>query len=248
PGATMLEALPAACRPTSLMDGYRIQARARDLLRSRYPGPQIGWKIGATTAHIQKFLKVPHPIAGTLYQGTVYRGDRTVQAADYFNLSLECEIAVALDADVPGRPGGHDRHSVADTVGSVMASIELIEFRFEDFASVGAATLVGDDSLSAGCILGEPMPIGDIADLSALRGGFSIDGALPEETATGAAVLGHPLTALAWLADVAAGLGTPLKAGQIVSLGSLVQILPAQVGQVVEARIDRLPPVAVTIV
>ena len=88
----------------------------------------------------------------------------------------------------------------------------------------------------------------ELSDLAGLRGGFSIDGNLPEATGSGAQILGHPLTALAWLADHAAGLQSPLREGQVITLGSIVKTIYPEPGQQIEARIDRLPPAVVKVV
>ena len=247
PGSGVLQELPESCRPTTLMEAYSTQARLRELLGFRSPGKQIGWKIGCTTPVMQDYLKIPHPCAGTLYEKSVYADEATLKATDYFTLGLECEIAVRLAKDLPRQAHPRNRHAVWDAVSEVMASIEIVEHRFADFTKVNTATLVADDFFSAGCVLGAPMAPEDLSDMAQLRGGFSINGDFPEATGSGAEILGHPLTALAWLADHAAGLNSPLQAGQIITLGSVVKTIYPEPGQVIEARIDRLPPATVTI-
>lgn len=242
-----IDDLPSVCRPETLIDGYVIQRRVRELLSHRAPGCQVGWKIGCTTERIQNYLKIPHPCAGTLYENRVHKDHQDVRLTDYFDLGLECEIAVCLSRDLPAIPEPYSHEAVAPAIAEVMASIELIEHRYADFSQVSAASLVADDVLSAGCILGEGVPVNDLSDLATLRGGFSIDGALPGQTGKGAEVLGHPLTALSWLADLASRLGTPLQKGQVITLGSLIDVHYPAPGTTIEARIDRLPPVSVTI-
>ncbi|MEM9139379.1 MAG: fumarylacetoacetate hydrolase family protein [Pseudomonadota bacterium] len=243
-----IDDLPPVCQPATLLDGYVIQRRVRELLAHRAPGRQVGWKIGCTTKKIQDYLKIPHPCAGTLYQNRLHRGHVQIDAAQYFNLGLECEIAVRLSADLPAIEGHYTRETVAPAVADVMASIELIEHRYRDFSKVSAASLVADDVLSAGCVLGEAVPVDDLSDLATLRGGFSVDGALPGQTGRGAEVQGHPLAALAWLADLASRLNTPLRAGQVITLGSLIEVHYPKRGTTIEARIDRLPPVSVAVI
>ena len=239
--------LPEVCRPKTLIDGYVIQRRLRELLRHRAPGHQVGWKIGCTTQRIQEYLKIPHPCAGTLYSNSVHADSLTIKLDDYLNLGLECEIAVRLGRDLPVTPEPYTRETVAPAVADVMAAIELIEHRYSDFTQVSAASLVADDVLSAGCILGQPVSAEELGGLAHLRGGFSVNDALPGQTGSGADVLGHPLTALAWLADMASRLGTPLQEGQIVSLGRLIDVYYPEPGEQIEARIDRLPPAVIRI-
>ena len=90
--------LPDACRPGTLLEGYEIQTHVRELLRLRRPGRQVGWKIGATTPVIQEFLRVPYPIAGTLYENSVHLDHATIRAADYYSLVIENLNWVAVAA------------------------------------------------------------------------------------------------------------------------------------------------------
>ena len=246
-GRAQLEDLPEACRPETLDEAYAIQEALRPLLASRGLGPPVGWKIGCTTPVMQSYLDIAHPCAGTLYQASTYRDRATLKAADFFQLGLECEIAVRLSADLGAREGGHTRDSVAAAVGGVMTSVEIVDHRFRDFAAVETPSLVADDFFSVGCVLGAERPPEELGDVAALSGGFGIDGAPPAETGNGAAILGHPLNALAWLAEHLAARGTPLRAGQVVTLGSVVKTIYPNAGTRIEAGFDRLPRVTLEI-
>ena len=218
-----------------------MQARLRTRLADAL-GPAIGWKIGCTTEVMQAYLGVPHPCAGTLYRQGLHRGRARLEAAAFHRLGLECELAVPLGGDLPARAEGHDRASVAPAVATVHASIEIVEERFSGLAEAGAETLAADDFFSAGCILGEGRPLDALPDLAALEGGFHLDGAPPETTGRGAAILGHPLAALAWLADLRAGQGEPLRAGEVVTLGSVIRTIYPSPGLHVAAVFEGLDP------
>lgn len=242
-----LDDLPEACRPGTLDEAYEIQAALGPLLEARGLGPATGWKIGCTTPVMQDYLKIPHPCAGRLYRNSVYQGEAALTAGDVFQLGLECEVAVRLEADLPARRGGHDAGSVAPAVGGVMASVEIVEHRFRDFAAVATPSLVADDFFSVGCVLGAARPLAALGDLATLEGGFRIDGREPEQTGKGAAILGQPLAALAWLADHLAARGARLEAGQVVTLGSVVKTIYPVAGTCIEAVFDRLDPVTLRI-
>ncbi|MEM7210633.1 MAG: fumarylacetoacetate hydrolase family protein [Pseudomonadota bacterium] len=243
----VLDDLPTACRPSDLMDAYEIQRRVRPLLTDTGFGPQIGWKIGCTTPVMQDYLKIPHPCAGTLYRDTVVPEHALLEAHRFRKLGLECEIAVVLRESLPERHGLIGRDDVAGAVDSVMASIEIVEHRFTDFRMTSVASLIADDFFSWGCVLGKPVPVDQIDDLAELTGGFSVNGADPFETGSGGAILGHPLTALAWLADHAARLGTPLERGDIITLGSVVKTVYPVAGEVIIAQFEGLPTATVTV-
>lgn len=243
-----LEELPESCRPGTLAEAYAIQETLRPLLAARGLGPPSGWKIGCTTPVMQDYLSIPHPCAGTLFEATTYAERAELRAADFLQLGLECEIAVRLSGGIEARAHGHDRRSVAPAVGEVMASVEIVEHRFRDFTRVSTPSLVADDFFSCGCVLGASVAPEQAGDLAALCGGFRIDGAPAEQTGEGAAILGHPLTALAWLADHAAERGMPLRTGQVVTLGSVVKTIYPEAGSRIEARFEGLLPVRLEIV
>jgi 2-keto-4-pentenoate hydratase len=60
-------------------------------------------------------------------------------------------------------------------------------------------------------------------------------------------ILGHPLNALVWLADLRAGQGAPLKAGAFVTLGSMVKTAWVDKGDTIIAEIDGLKPAVLVI-
>lgn len=247
PGAARpgpVEDLPEGCRPASLNDAYRVQAALRARLAPALGAP-AGWKIGCTSPVMQAYLGVPHPCMGTLFAGGLHRGAARLRAADFHRLGLECEIAVRLAAPIPA---GAAPDAVAAAVGEVMCSVEIVEERFADFSKVGAASLTADDFFSCGCVLGEGRPLSALPDLASLVGGFRIDGAAPEVTGTGAAILGHPLSALAWLAELRAAQGAPLAAGEAATLGSVVRTIYPRAGQRIEASFDGLPGVTVEVI
>jgi 2-keto-4-pentenoate hydratase len=106
---------------------------------------------------------------------------------------------------------------------AVMAAIEIVDDRYEDFRTIGAQTLLADNAFNAGSLLSEPMRDFNALDLGALRARTLIDG---QEVASGLsdALLGHPMDALAWLANRRSKLGPGLAAGTFVSLGSITPV------------------------
>jgi len=60
----------------------------------------------------------------------------------------------------------------------------------------------------------------------------------------GAACLGDPLTALAWLARTARDFGQPLRAGQLVLSGALGPMYPIRPGEHVRAELRGLGTVS----
>lgn len=225
--------------PATVADGYALQRALHAVLEAAGRGPRSGHKIGCTTKVMQAYLGVDHPCAGEVFAGTVHATGAEVPLARFHRVGVECEVAARLGADLPARDGGHDRDSVAAAVDCLMAGIELVDDRYADYRTLPAPVLIADDFFNAGVVLGIAVPDWRGLDLAAIEGVMTIDG---EEAGRGrgADILGHPLNALAWLADQRAAAGTPLRAGEFVMLGSVVKTVWLDAPAVVAVRFEGL--------
>ncbi len=226
--------LPEEFRPTGEDDAYAVQ----DALRHRI-GPLAGYKIGCTTPVMQAYMGIAQPCAGGISAATVHRQGAVLRRADYRRVGVECEIAVRLAADLPPAVAPFDRATVAAAVGACMAAIEVVEDRYVDLGSLGMATLIADDFCAAGCVLGNPVTDWRRLDLAAAAAAMTVNGA-EVGRGTGAQVMGHPLEALAWLANALARRGRSLQAGETVLTGSLVEVRWVEAGDRVTVAIDGL--------
>jgi 2-oxo-3-hexenedioate decarboxylase/2-keto-4-pentenoate hydratase len=234
PGA--FPGLPEALRPADLAAGRRLQDAVHQRLSARL-GPRVGWKIGCTTPVMQRFLGIPEPCEGGIFQADVQASPGRFPAAAHRRIGGECEIAVRIGRDLP--PGEHGREVLDAAVEAVLPAIEVVDDRYADFAALGAPTLLADDFFQAGCVLGPPVADWRGLDLAALSGRMLVDGA-EVGSGHGRDVLGHPLNALAWLAATLARRGRGLAAGEIVLLGSLVQTQWIKPGAQVAIEIEAL--------
>ena len=244
---TPITALPADLAPVTLTEGYAIQQELNRQLVDAGLGEPVGHKIGCTTPVMQAFVNINQPCAGRIFSKTVMRGHGVVPRHGFVRIGMECEIAVRLGQDLPPRSQPYTRQEVAAAVDEVMAAIELVDERYQDFHALGVPTLVADDFFNAGCVLGEPVRDWQRLDLAALQGRVWINGA---EIATGYGelVMGHPLNALAWLANAQHEHGLPgLRAGEFVMLGSVVQTQWLNAGDRVRIAIDQLGEVALDV-
>ncbi len=238
-GRTALDALPEACRPADETGAYAVQRALHRKLSEAGLGRRGGHKIGCTTAVMQRFLGIDQPAAGGIFQTTVHHGEGRFADADHQRLGVECEIAVRLVSDLPGVAGGYDRATVAHAVGACMAAIELVEDRYRDYRQLPAPTLIADDFFQAGAVLGAPVTDWRGLDLAGVGGRMTINRAEVGQ-GTGGDVMGHPLAALAWLANLRAGTDEALCAGDFVLLGSVVETHWVQAGDVIESTIEGL--------
>lgn len=234
-----IDDLPPTIRPGTLAEAYAVQARLRRLLVPAL-GPVVGWKIGCTSGVMQSYLGVDHPCMGTMFAGQMHQGSARLHASNYRRLGLECEIAVRLKADLAPNA------DPAPAIGAVMCSVEIVEERFTDFSACARESLIADDFFGMGCVLGAEVALGDIGDLSALTGGFSINGE-PQATGRGDAILKNPLAALSWL-SVVRGPEGGLKAGEVATLGSVVKTVYPVAGDRLSAGFQGLGNVGVEVI
>ena len=231
-------ALPEALRPSDEGVAYLVQDLLHEHLLESGFGDPVGHKIGCTTPVMQRYLGISNPCAGGVYEPKTHAISGEYRFEDFLRPGVECEIAVRLRTDLPADGAPYDRHTVAPALDSVMASIEVVDDRWTDYKVIDTPTLIADDFFAAGCVLGPPVAW-EAQDLVALSGSMSVNGELLG-TGRGGDIMGHPLEALAWLANLMASRGRSLKAGEFVSLGSIVQTWWVRKGDVVEIDIEGL--------
>jgi len=240
-GRDRLAALPDDVRPRSEAEAYAVQLAVHEQLTAAGRGARAGWKIGCTTAVMRQFLKIDQPCAGGILASGLFAAPATFAFAGLRKPGIECEIAVRLGADLPASGAPYAAEDLGDAVAAVMPAIELVEERFVDFRdpAVDAASLIADDFFHVAAIVGPETSDWRSLDLAALTGETRIDGELRGQ-GRGADVMGHPLAALAWLADHLAGLGLALRRGDVVLTGSVVVTQYPGGPATVVTEIDRL--------
>jgi len=237
---TPITELPEAWRPRDEAQGYALQSTLNHLLVEAGMGGLVGHKIGCTTPVMQAFLNIPNPCAGRIFGHTVIHRSGRIPHSGFVKVGVECEIAVELGRDLDATGAPATRESVADAIGGVMAAIEIVDDRYKDYRTLGIPTLIADDFFDSGCVLGKPVRDWRKLDLPNLTGRTAING-VEVGRGTGALVMGHPFEALAWLANLRAkyGLG-PVKAGEFVLLGSVVETKWLKAGDEVRIEIEEL--------
>ena len=214
---------PAA--PASISDAYDIQDKYVALLR-RGGGEPVGYKVGLTSAAMQAFCRIDHPIAGVVLASRLHRSGARIRAKDFGRLGLEFEIAVHIKSDIPATAQPLTAEAIADHIDGVGAAIELVDDRLADYTSLDVRSLVADNSWNAGIVLSNFKSTWP--DLEAVPGRASKDGDLIGE-GFGRDILGHPFNSVAWLATQLASRGATLKAGQVVMTGSMMKtVFPAE--------------------
>lgn len=196
----------------------------------------IGAKLGLTSAAKQKQMNVTEPLYGWLTDDMQLDTGETLVCSNYIQPRCEPEVAFLLAQDLQG-PHVLAAHVIAATA-LVFPAIDILDSRFAGYKFTGP-DVIADNSSCAGFVFGgqgvDPRGI----DLRLIGCTFEKNGVLLA-TAAGAAVLGHPASAVAWMIRRMAERGQGLRAGQVVMAGALTEAVAVSPGDTVVARFDRL--------
>ena len=203
-------------------------------IKAQKCGNVIGWKIALATPVMQKMVGLDAPISGRLHRKQVIHAPADVTAKAYGRLLIEFEIAVQIGSDLLPSGTRHTGQSVAGAVSGVTSAFEVADDRQADYSQLAGQglQLFADNAWNEGAVLGEWLPFSQVwPNLSAVPRADDAMGKLKGEAfingksvgyGYGHDLMGHPLNAIAWLANEANDRGTFLKAGDIAMLGSLV--------------------------
>src|SRR4030088_2733394 len=203
-----------------------IEGRTTDL-RPKTTRIDISRRFAApTSAPMQTFCGIDHPIAGVVLASRVVQSRATVRRSDFGRLGLEFEIAVRIKSDVPVTAVPWTAETIAPHIDGVCAAIELVDDRSADYTNLDVLSLVADNSWNGGIVLSEFAT--KWPDLESVLGRATKDHVAIGE-GHGRDILGHPFNSAAWLATQLASRGVTLKAGQIVMTGSVMKtIFPSE--------------------
>ncbi|MCI0899080.1 MAG: fumarylacetoacetate hydrolase family protein [Chloroflexi bacterium] len=237
--------MPDAFAPRDINEAYDIQEAFQELLKPER-GAIAGYKVALTTAVMQKMVGFGHPCSGAIFASGVHHSPATIKGSDFVHLGAECEIAVLLSRDLPANAAPYDRESVKGAVAALMPAFELVDDRGADYSDLFFLGVAADNAWNAGIVLGEPVTDWQDIDLVAASGAMTINGQ-PAGEGKGGDVLGHPLEALAWLANNLAERGKSLQKDMTVMTGSIVSTKFLNRGDEVHFGIDTLGEVRLTV-
>jgi 2-oxo-3-hexenedioate decarboxylase len=210
--------------------GYAIQALARE-----QAGPLAGWKLGVTSRAKQAQAGIHEPVRGFLARANALDLGEPLATGELIQPRAEPEIVFVLGRDLSG-PAVTAADVLAATAG-VATGIEILDSRYRDYRFT-MPDVIADNTSAGRFVVGAPVPPDGI-DLR-LAGVVLEHNGEVVATAAGAAALGHPAAAVAWLARSLAAAGEGLRAGQVVLSGGLTAAVPVRPRDVVVASIDRL--------
>ncbi|MCL1917831.1 MAG: fumarylacetoacetate hydrolase family protein [Peptococcaceae bacterium] len=224
---------------------YEVQMK--NVSRAQGMGYQIsGKKIGLTSLPMQKQMGVGEPDYGHLFEAMECK-DGCINTEVLIQPKIEAELAFVLKKDLRG--GSVTVADVDEATEYVVGAFEIVDSRVADWR-IKLPDTIADNASSGRYVLGQtritPKSIdlaavamklykmtyaGDQAAAPAGQVSSAASMALLGE-GTGAAVMGDPRMAVAWLANKLWDYGVELKAGEVVLSGAFSAAPAAQKGDV----------------
>ncbi len=224
----------------SLEDGLCAQDKLVRILQSHWGRP-VGYKLALTSAPVQQRFGVDHPIRGVIFENTVrLRSGAEVPARFGAQPIIESDFLVRVrDAGI--NTAGRDHLAILRHLDQVIPYIELADVPLT--GNPDAANLAAVNAGARLGVLGTPIPVEATEEFARRLGAMAVT--MTDDTGRqlarlpGTAVLGHPLNAVAFLAEDLAKAGRRLEAGQLLSIAGFSPLITPEAGR---TRTGPLPP------
>lgn len=233
-----------ACEPVIVRAPDLTVEQAYEVQRinlERHDSSLVGRKIGLTSAALQTMLGITEPDFGGLLATMQVPAGGVIDTSGMLQPRAEAEIAFVLADDLDA-----EHITTADVISAtsyILPAIEVIDSRVADW-KISYRDTIADNASSGMFVLGSE-PVSLIDNELELAGMVLRKNNRVVSTGAGIACMDHPVNAVTWLANTLAGLGTPLRAGDIVLSGALGPVTPVVSGDVLDAQISRVGRVRV---
>ncbi|MBS3942027.1 MAG: fumarylacetoacetate hydrolase family protein [Actinobacteria bacterium] len=235
-----IEPLTTAEPDLTLEQAYDVQRQLVELLLAE--GDRIvGYKLGLTSRPMQQLFGVDTPDFSAIVGAQQLSAGGVVALDRFISPMVEAEFVFHLASPLQG-PGVTVEEVVAAT-DSISPALEIVDSRIRDWAIRLPDTVA--DLASCGAVVvsprREPLPTDGarLLGMALSRNGELID------TGCGAATLGDPAAAVAWLANTLGPRGVRLEPGQLILTGALHKAVPLARGDHIVAEFDRIGSVDV---
>lgn len=213
---------------------YKVQERLIEIKCKEENTKRVGRKLGLTSKAKQVMMGVHEPSYGILLENMQLFEGNPISISPFIHAKVEPELAFIFKKEVKG-----PHVTVADILDAteyVAPALEIIDSRFQGF-SFTLADAVADNSSSSRFIIGDRFYSPDQFDLKLMGMVFKKNGEVVS-TGAGAAVMGHPARAIAWMANKLYKVGQSIQPGEVVLSGSLAGAVAISAGDHFSASFD----------
>lgn len=194
----------------------------------------IGYKVGLTSPAVQRQFGVSQPDFGTVFAAGCYGSGEPISLTSLLQPRIEAEVAFVLGRDI-----NEPNASIADLVRAIdfaIAAVEVVDSRIADW-DITITDTVADNASSGAVVLGTvPISLRGL-DLAGIGMVIETDGD-QVSVGMGAACMGSPLIAAAWLVREMSRRGHTLPAGSLILSGALGPMVTVDGTGCYTARLD----------
>lgn len=223
-------------------DAYAIQNQLKKRIEARGQDCSLLFKAGLTSHAKMEQMGVKEPVFGFLQPDGQVENGGSVATDKFIHPRVEAEIAIRLKSPLRGPDCSIE--DVLAATGEVLTALEIIDSRYENF-NFDLKSVIADNTSAAGWVVGNAIPFTPGFDLVDCTIEMSRNGELAE-TATGAAVLGHPAQSVAMLANLLSRRGTELPAGALILTGGASVAIAVNAGDRIDLVIQGIGALSVT--
>lgn len=210
--------------PLTAAEGLQVQDTV-----AKAVGPIGGWKVAPSSTP-------EAPSFGAVFAADIYGASESFEAGRFRAMGIECEIAFRMGKDLTG--GSYTRDQVADAIEALVPLVEIAESRLVDRKAASIGWPLADGGGNGAFLIGE-----EISDWRAVSTQdqpvtLTFNGKVMAEAA------GNPqpdlVAIVTLLVNQAGTLCGGVRAGQIVTTGSMTGNIAAQPGTEVVATFKNL--------
>ena len=218
---------------------------------SKQLGPPAGYKVGLSNREVQQRYGVDSPVRGVLLRKMMLPSGAEVPAQCGARPVCEADLIVTVKDEGVNR--ATTPLEAAQHLSAVVAFIELPDQLLATNAPVDGPGLTAIDVGARLGVLGEHvkvLPTDDfVKALAEMRVTMTDQTGAVIGQGQGKAILDNPLNAVLWLAQDLAKHGERLRAGDLLSLGTIFKPPVPQAGQTITVRYEGLPggPIQVSV-
>lgn len=214
-------------------EAYAVQA-----LVAAKVGAVGAWKVGAAAPEAE-------PIYAPIFADLVHASPARLDGAAFHERGIEAEIAYRLGRDLPVRGEPYTRAEVVEAVAAVLPAIEIVDSRLAGFEQQDAWWKLADNQVNGALVVGPALADWERIDPLTQPVRLMVDGEVVA-AGEGGNTAGDPLRLLVWMANHVGGHCGGLRAGQIVTTGSLTGVRFVEPGAHVVAELAGLGTAEIT--
>lgn len=218
----------------TISDGYIIQNEINNFFSIN--NDFKGWKIGCTTPVMQEYLGISNPCLGKVLKKNLFEGNTKLKFENFINPGVECEIAVILGDDFNYHNKNQDYEKI---ISKIVPSIEIVDDRWENYKKENTPVLIADNFFSSSIVFGEGVDNIDINSLKNLKGHMEVNNIIVGK-GLGKDILDDPINALKWFLEFEFDKTNIPKAGDMISLGSIVKTFWIEKNDTITIDIEKL--------